>query len=88
MRVADEDEVDAALFEHGQEDLAHVVHPALAVGILVGVVRAFGVGRVVEKRDDPVALGGGEVGLEPLHHRAVGRAVRVVGIEVDEMDVG
>jgi hypothetical protein len=46
--------------------------PALTVGILVGIVRALGVGRVVEKGDDPVGARGGEISLQPLHHRAVG----------------
>src|SRR5687768_8291181 len=32
VRVTDEDEVDAALFEHREENLAHVVHAAAAVG--------------------------------------------------------
>src|SRR4051812_17289022 len=49
MRVAGEDEVDAALLKDGQKDRAHIVHPPLAVAVLVRIVRALGVRRMMEE---------------------------------------
>ncbi len=84
VAVAGEYEVDAVRLEDGQRVLAHVDQAALNVRI----VRAFGVRRVMEEGDDPVGRRRREIVFEPGRHRFVDRAVDVVGIEADEVDVG
>ena len=66
MTVAGEDEIDAVVFEMGQEVLAHLDE----FGFGVGVVAALGVGRVVPEGDEPGLGGAGEVVGQPLGHRA------------------
>ena len=83
MAVAGQNEIDAAGLENGQGVLPHLDELHLGVR----VVRAFAVGRMVPIGDDPVLPRGGEICPEPGHHRTVGRAIGLEGIQDDEVDV-
>src|SRR5206468_6022564 len=53
MRVTAEHQVHAAGFQDGHDVGAHLAQ----LGLAVAIVRALGIGRVMEKGDDPVGFG-------------------------------
>ena len=81
VRVAGEDEVDSAAFKDGHDLGPHLEH----VRFFVAVVRAFGVGWVMEEGDRPVGVCLLEVSCEPLGHGTGGTAIDVMRVEADEM---
>ena len=93
VTVTAEDGVHSAGFQDRAEFRAHF--DQLAFG--VGIVAAFGIGRVVEHDNDPGLGGGCEVESQPCSHRAVfvdssgGRIIHSpaagLRVEVDEVDV-
>ena len=83
MAMAGQNEIDTTLLENGQGVLPHLDELRLGVR----VVRALAVRRMVPESNDPVLLRGGEVCLEPRHHRATRRAIGVERVQDDEVDV-
>ena len=87
VAVAAEHQVDPVGLQDRQGLLAHLHQLPVQPVAVVGVVAAFGVGRVVPEGDQPGLVGGGQVRLQPRPHRRAPRARRDHGVQGHEVDV-
>ena len=86
MRVSRQHQVDPSRFQDRHGHFPHLDQAALAVLDSVRPVRPEAIRRMMEKCDDPHAIGLSQIRFQPFHHRT--RRVDGISarIERDEMD--